>query len=405
MHEVEFHRRIAYPVACIVFALVALPIGARPRRGGRSAGMLIAVVLVGSYYLILVTGAGLARSGSLPVWLGMWAGNIAMAAGGLALLPGIERMPSESRFSRKLAALTDVSYPWLGKILRRPSTRTQTGREESDAVSAENPQRRRQFEEIAPEGPATTGRGGRVRRQGGGFPQFLDFYLGRNFIFYFAFLLVAFLVLFEIFTFFELLNDIAQHRTGILDVVNYFRFLAYNLFYQLSPLACLVAVLVTLGVMAKNNELVAFKAAGVSLYRIALPLILLGCVVACGLMALDQSYLPQANQRTEALRNAIKGRPAQTYFRPQQQWIVGNQSRIYNYQLFDPWITNCSEASAFLSWTPRHLTPPPKSVCPARSLGATASNLDIGIRLDARFRGWPDDALPIVPGADAQRSK
>ena len=62
------------------------------------------------------------------------------------------------------------------------------------------------------------------------------------------------------------------------EVVNYFFYLASYLFYQLAPLAALVAVLVTLGVMTKNNELVAFKAGGISLYRISLPLLLAGLV-------------------------------------------------------------------------------------------------------------------------------
>ena len=138
------------------------------------------------------------------------------------------------------------------------------------------------------------------------------------------------------FTFFELLDDIARHRTGVMEVVSYFHYFSYYLFYQLAPLACLVSILVTLGVMAKNNELVALKAAGVSLYRIALPLVAVGFVFAAGLVVLDATYLPYANQRQDALRNQIKGRPAQTYYRPEQQWIVGNASKIYNYELFDP---------------------------------------------------------------------
>jgi LPS export ABC transporter permease LptG len=173
-------------------------------------------------------------------------------------------------------------------------------------------------------------------------------------------LLAGFILLFEVFTFFDLLNDIARHRTGLLEVLNYFRLLSCYLFYQLAPLACLVAILVTLGVMTKNNELVAFKAAGVSLYRIALPLVGIGIIFAAGLVILDDTYLPYANQRQNELRNMIKGNPAQTYFRPGQQWIFGDSGRnsgsdgasvlaasdsgakanrnakIYNYQLFDP---------------------------------------------------------------------
>ncbi len=102
-----------------------------------------------------------------------------------------------------------------------------------------------------------------------------------------------------------------QHRTNVVGVIIYFVYLACYLFCISWPAAALVAVLVTLGVMTKNNELVAFKASGLSLYRIALPLLLGGIFLAAGLLALDDTYLPFANQRQDALRNQIKGRPAQ----------------------------------------------------------------------------------------------
>src|SRR5262249_54694704 len=101
------------------------------------------------------------------------------------------------------------------------------------------------------------------------------------------------------------------------------------------PLAELGAVLVAVGVMSKNNEVVACKASGISLYRLAVPLLIAGATLATAMVILDDTYLPYANQRQDALRNQIKGRPAQTYTRP-QRWIFGENSKIYNYDLFDP---------------------------------------------------------------------
>ena len=46
--RVELQTRLAFPVACLVFALVAVPLGAQPRRGGRAAGSLLAVVFIAS---------------------------------------------------------------------------------------------------------------------------------------------------------------------------------------------------------------------------------------------------------------------------------------------------------------------------------------------------------------------
>lgn len=306
--SVELQRRLAFPFACISFALLAMPLGARPRRGGRASGFLITLLLVCGYYLIFTIGASLARQGTVPVWAGIWAANVITAALGLFLLPRMEKMPGNSKSS---AALAWISGWHIWKIFS------------GDEQSASN---------------GSTARRGFFsgRKPLGGVPQLLDIYLLRSFFYYFILLTAGFILLFHVFTFFELLDDIAQHRTGVLEVIEYFVYFSSYLFYQLAPLAALVAVLVTLGVMTKNNELVAFKAAGISLYRISMPLLLAGLLLATGLVVLDDTYLPYANQRQDELRNEIKGRPAQTYYQPSRQWIFGENSKIYNYELFDP---------------------------------------------------------------------
>jgi LPS export ABC transporter permease LptF/LPS export ABC transporter permease LptG len=306
--SVELQRRLSFPFACISFALVAMPLGARPRRGGRSGAVIVALLLIIGYYLLFTIGAGFARQGAVPTWVGIWLANFATAAIGLAFFPHMERMPGSSRVR---AAMDSVAGWQFWTIFRRE--RRQTAMGDNPAVSISSPRR--------------------VRL---GIAQLLDIFLLRNFLFYFVLLTAGFIVLFEVFTFFELLDDIAQHRTGLLSVVNYFRFLTSYLFYQLAPLAALVSVLVSLGVMAKNNELVALKAAGISLYRLALPLLLAGLALSAGLVLLDDTYLPYANQRQDALRNEIKGRPAQTYYQPRGQWIFGENSKVYNYEFFDP---------------------------------------------------------------------
>ncbi len=309
--SVEIQRRLSFPFACISFALLAMPLGARPRRGGRAAGFLITLVLITGYYLMFTIGAGLAHEGAIPIWAGIWSANVITAGLGMFLLPRLERMPGSSRTG---AALEWVASWGVWKILSRK-------------------------EQIVSAAPNGSSMGKRIftRKKGRtGIPQLLDVYLLRSFFYYFVLLTVGFILLFEVFTFFELLDDIAQHRTGLVEVTQYFLFLACYLFYQLAPLAALVSVLVTLGVMTKNNELVAFKASGLSLYRIALPLLLAGIFLAASLLVLDDTYLPYANQRQDALRNQIKGRPAQTYYQPSRQWIFGETAKIYNYELFDP---------------------------------------------------------------------
>jgi LPS export ABC transporter permease LptF/LPS export ABC transporter permease LptG len=308
--RVELHQRFAFPVACFVFALIAVPLGAQPRRGGRAAGTLLAVMVIASYYLLFIVGAGLARQGAVPPSAGMWVANVVLALVGLALLPRMERYHS----SESSRLIPGARFKKFLRLLRRRKTKVKAA-----VARAEN-------------GAARTDS---ALPSSSSIPRIVDIYVLRRFFYYFALIMGAFILLFETFTFFELLDDIARHHVPFVIVVDYFRYLIPYLLYQLSPLGALVAVLVTLGVLSKNNEIVAFKASGISIYRIALPLLLSGVLLAAALLILDDTYLPYANQRQDALRNQIKGKPAQTYTRP-QRWIFGENSKVYNYDLFDP---------------------------------------------------------------------
>jgi len=55
----------------------------------------------------------------------------------------------------------------------------------------------------------------------------------------------------------------------------------------------------------------------ISLYRLAVPLLFAGLALAASLIVLDDTFLPYANQRQDALRNQIKGKPPQTYRQPE----------------------------------------------------------------------------------------
>jgi LPS export ABC transporter permease LptF/LPS export ABC transporter permease LptG len=315
--SVELQRRAAFPVACLVFALIGVPIGVRPRRGGRAAGLVLTLALIGGYYFLFVYGVHLAAQGQISVWIGVWGANIAMALLGLLLFRQIESVRKPSR-----------ALAWL-------QSRKSQQQEIKPAVNGA-------AGTLASNGPISLSQTSvGIRRMVGagrvmGFPMMIDVYLLQQFFYYFVVLLAGFVVIFDAFTLFDLLADISRNHIAIDTVLSYFRYLVPLMVYQLAPLAALVATLVTLGVLAKNNEVIAFKAGGVSLYRLVLPLTLAGCLIAGGMFLLDDTFLPYANQRQDALRNEIKGRPAQTYLQPAQEWIAGRDDKLYNYEFFDP---------------------------------------------------------------------
>ncbi|MGA7919549.1 MAG: LPS export ABC transporter permease LptF [Candidatus Acidiferrales bacterium] len=322
--RVEFHRRIAFPAACLVFALLGVPIGVRPRRGGRAAGLILTLVLIAGYYFLFVTGAHMAQQGSIAPWAGIWAANIAAVALGLVFLRRIETI----RRPNPIVA-------WLDDFFRRMRRARRREAEAAPIPVSNGPVLFNPAGSLAAEAAP----GVRYAQPAGNpvaFPMLIDVYLLQRFFYYFMVLLAGFVLIFDAFTLFDLLGDISKNHIPVSMVLSYFRYLVPLMVYQLAPLATLVATLVTLAVMAKNNEVIAFKANGISLYRLVLPLTLAGCVVAGSMFLLDDTFLPYANQRQDALRNQIKGRPSQTYFQPAHQWIFGEDTKIYNYELFDP---------------------------------------------------------------------
>ncbi len=314
--QVEFQRRLAFPAACLVFALLGVPIGVRPRRGGRAAGLILTLILIGGYYFLFVTGAHMAEQGSLSPWFGIWGANIAALLVGIVFLLRIERIRRPNRF-----------FAWIDSFFARRRTPVRLESEAAPIPPANG---------LGALHPPAAG----IRHADAGsavsFPMLIDVYLLERFFYYFFVLLAGFVLIFDAFTLFDLLGDISKNHVSILLVAEYFRYLVPLMIYQLAPLATLVATLVTLAILAKNNEVIAFKASGISLYRLVLPLTLAGCLLAGGMFLLDDTYLPYANQRQDALRNEIKGRPAQTYFQPARQWIFGENDKVYNYELYDP---------------------------------------------------------------------
>ena len=159
----------------------------------------------------------------------------------------------------------------------------------------------------------------------------------RDFLLYLAMIAGAFIMLLLVFTLFELLGDILHNGISVLTVGEYLlNVTPYFLYYPIAPMSMLLAVLVTFGLLTRSNEITAIKATGISLYRIVIPVVIASVLVAGGLFLSDQLYLPYTNKRQDELRNRIKGKPAQTYLRPDRKWIFGQHSDIYYYQLFDP---------------------------------------------------------------------
>ncbi len=320
---IELHNRFAYPAACLVLMLVGVPLGVMSRRGGKSSGFVFTLLLVILYYVLSYTGIALGRQDKLSAFLAVWLANFLFAAAGTFLL---WQMASGGRV---LSA--------LGRWVARLSDLTVKTQQNAKAFSG-------LLDRLQ---PRSVRRGAR-----GVFFRILDEYVVREFLNMFFLVLSGFVLLMLVFTFFELVGDILRNHIPLMTVGEYLLNLTPSMLYRIAPLAVLIAVLVTFGVLNRNSEIVAMKATGISLYRLVVPIVSISAVLAVALFLFDQYYLPQANRRQEALRSTIKGRPPQTFLHPEQKWIfgeprAGEASRIFYYQFFDPGSDEFANFSVF----------------------------------------------------------
>ncbi|MNC88716.1 putative permease YjgP/YjgQ family protein [compost metagenome] len=78
------HRKFAIPVACLVFGLIGLALGATHRRDGTLGSFVLGILVVFAYYVPLYVGPSLVKSNFIPPWLGAWLANIVL--GGLGVM-------------------------------------------------------------------------------------------------------------------------------------------------------------------------------------------------------------------------------------------------------------------------------------------------------------------------------
>ncbi len=293
--SVEFQRRIALPFACLAFALIALPLGISTTRGSKSMGLVVSLLLMLAYYLVFAFGTKLAGDAAFSPFLGAWFGNIAFAVLGAILLVRANR-EGENRVFQGLGSVVD----WL----------------KAAAASLRDTRTR-----VSPWAYPLTHH-----------PKFfrlLDVYVLRGFWFFFSLVLAVFVSLFIVITLFALLPDIVKNKVAAYTVITYFAFYLPQILCYVVPLTVLLATLINLGTLTKTNEILAVKAGAISLYRMALPLIVMSFLLSAAVYAVQDFINPYANQQQDYYHNIIKGKAPQTYRDP-HKWMAGSHDRIYH---------------------------------------------------------------------------
>jgi LPS export ABC transporter permease LptG/LPS export ABC transporter permease LptF len=280
------HRKFAIPVACLVFGVIGLALGATNRRDGALGSFGLGIAVVFAYYVPLFFFPQMTKGGYISPQLAVWLPNILLGIIAALLFLSRERVADQP------LALPAWAVHLKARFARRPRAGI---------------------------------RGGPLR--------ILDRYVTSTYVRVLLLTCGATIAVFYISTFIDLSDKMFKGTAPWHSVFAYLLLATPQFLYYILPLSVLIATLVTVGMLTSSNELVVIKACGVSLYRATAPMLLCAAIVGVGLFALDATGLGTANRRAETLRDRIRGIAVLNPL--DQPWMIGDDGAIYHIGSFD----------------------------------------------------------------------
>ncbi len=298
-YQIEWHKRFALPCATLVFALVAFPLAIRSHRGGRSIALAGSLAILLTYYMVMTSFEGFALRLYVPPWLAIWAPNAIFAVAGTLLLVATAhewRWPAMPALWRGLG--------WLQRALpaRRPA-----GLRPHAAGAARDS------------------------------THIIDRYLVREFVTFMVIGLGVAAALFVVIDLLQTLDRYLRVKPPFIYIVEHFVYRLPLALHDGLPVVMLVATIFLYLTLSRYHELTAMKAAGLSLYRVSLPVLGIGVVVAAGAGLFQELVLPGLNERGDEVdRVKIRGQAPRHLQSRQRLWVRSSDSRFYRTELLHP---------------------------------------------------------------------
>jgi LPS export ABC transporter permease LptG len=275
---IELHRRIALPLATLVFGFLAVPLFLSRTSFSRAGGGMMGILCTIAYYGLVQLGEGLVQRGELGVAAGVWLPNAALALLATVLL---------WRTAREGV---------LGHAFDRPQRSARPG-------AAAEPERRH-----SPK------------------PWALQRYVAAVFLKLAA---LSFAVIFAAYLLIDLMERLSwfgKYDASGLAVLRFYGVRMWLLASRAVPMALLVATSLCVSLLAAGGELMGMRACGIPAPRALLPALVLSTAIAPLYFALNNVVVPRTNAHADFLKQTeIKGLPEGFRERAGAWYRSGNQ--------------------------------------------------------------------------------
>ena len=179
-------------------------------------------------------------------------------------------------------------------------------------------------------------------------------YVLRRFIYCYLLSATGLIGIFLVVDFFERIDEFIRRDVPYSDLVFYFIYKIPGIAFYMAPQAVLLATVITLAVLARDNEIIAMKAGGIGIVGITLPILGAALVVALLVLASNEYLAPIATKKMNYIFK-VKVQGQQTYGDTyvgedpfaKQLWFVAKDKAIWNIRQFDPEEGRISDARIF----------------------------------------------------------
>jgi len=285
--RMELHGRFALGFATLPFGLLAMGLALGRRQLSRSGGVVMGLVGVVAYYALHQLAEGILRDESMPIGLVSWMPNGVLILVALILIFRAGRQGSDSDRGPGLDASRWIERAGLAR------------------------------------------RGLHMKRWA------LPRYVGAQFIRMGVFCIVGLLFAYLIIDVFDNLKWFNRYGASAAEIVRYYGARLPVLAARVVPMALLIAVALTISLLAANGELLGMRACGIPVFRVLSPVWLLCTLAVPAYHLLANEIVPRSSERASHLkRTEIKNRDAPSEEIRERVWYrVG--SRIHEMERLD----------------------------------------------------------------------
>lgn len=160
-------------------------------------------------------------------------------------------------------------------------------------------------------------------------------YIAFEIIKFFLILMVMLMVIYVAVDFFENIEDFLEENIPPMRIASFFLYKLPFVIAQMLPLCVLLAVIIVMGIMSRNNEIMALKSGGVGNLRIFSPIIAIGIISSVGLFFLAEGVVPVTYSKANRIWQEDVKKVKLVTLREQNIWIKGNR-KIIHIQFYKP---------------------------------------------------------------------